>query len=705
MESTSHQSMIRYIYHISDIHIRNDRWDEYYQVFLKTQEKIRSMIDPKRSLIVITGDVLHFKTDLTPESVQYAKQFLDMMQKICDVVIIAGNHDCNMVNRSRIDSLTALFPLSHSDKSYLIEEKDHTLCYLRKSGHYQYRNILFGLSSLLDGRFVRARKAFGKYQIALHHGSKFSLQDFDGYDYVLLGHLHTPRFLAKNVGYSGSLIQQSFAESISNHGFLSWDLETGKTTFHEISNDYAFITIENTIPDLPPFIRLRIITDSISDISHTLNQIKAKTTILEFHRADKDLNSIVAPFTTITDHRSISWEITMLKFSNLFCYGENNQIRFDKYRRHESIGIVAPNRYGKSAIIDIILVCLFDRCKRGTFSQIMNKNKDTAKCSLRFVVGSVSYLIKRELINNKTCVRFYRYLGGKEDLTESCKTKTDAVIKQIVGKMNDYLITCVWIGSSNGFLDLTKSEKIRFVKHLVDAHEETVIEQKIKVTKALMMEYRSDNDIGMIEKRLGELQEISITDMFLDQIENGKSMEQLLIELTSSIAECKKILDDHKRYVHYSELYRLELDQLQRSLSETDSLIESVLPQIEAKANDFLRDLVSFEISLGYVNRDVIVRMVDGDRVMLVSQGSGFERFVVNLCLRVVWMQIGTFSKPDLFVIDEGWVCMDKKNRGRCVKIIERLEQICPRLILISHLPEIQEQMRHKIRIRQIAEE
>jgi hypothetical protein len=42
------------------------------------------------------------------------------------------------------------------------------------------------------------------------------------------------------VVYCGSLIQQNFGESVRNHGFLSWDMETLTYTEHNIETDYGF---------------------------------------------------------------------------------------------------------------------------------------------------------------------------------------------------------------------------------------------------------------------------------------------------------------------------------------------------------------------------------------------------------------------------------------------------------------------------------
>ena len=57
---------IKYIHHISDVHIRNlKRHAEYEQVFERLYEKIKQ--NREDSIIYIGGDIAHSKTDMSPQ--------------------------------------------------------------------------------------------------------------------------------------------------------------------------------------------------------------------------------------------------------------------------------------------------------------------------------------------------------------------------------------------------------------------------------------------------------------------------------------------------------------------------------------------------------------------------------------------------------------------------------------------------------------
>jgi DNA repair exonuclease SbcCD nuclease subunit len=48
---------------------------------------------------------------------------------------------------------------------------------------------------------------------------------FEPYDMALLGDIHKHQFLAPNIAYAGSLIQQNMGEDIANHGLIKWDIK------------------------------------------------------------------------------------------------------------------------------------------------------------------------------------------------------------------------------------------------------------------------------------------------------------------------------------------------------------------------------------------------------------------------------------------------------------------------------------------------
>ena len=292
---------IEKIYHIADIHIRNlKRHQEYKTVFERTVEAIKKTIGPN-DIIFLGGDIVHAKTDMTPELIQSVQEFFKMFADIAPTILITGNHDCNLNNMSRLDALTPI-----------VNALNHTnLHYLKESGVYHISDKHFVVMSVFDKPkdFIKANSFEGDFKIALHHGAVnnamtdigFRLQNdhvdidtFEGYKLTLLGDIHKPeQYLnaEKTIAYPGSLIQQNYAEALI-HGMLVWDTATCKADFIEIPNDICYYTleIENGIyTPLPPVVldkkirlRIKVKNTESADLKTIIADIKSQFNIEEY---------------------------------------------------------------------------------------------------------------------------------------------------------------------------------------------------------------------------------------------------------------------------------------------------------------------------------------------------------------------------------------------------------------------------------------
>jgi DNA repair exonuclease SbcCD ATPase subunit len=249
---------IKTIAHLADIHIRKlHRFVEYRDVFDRLYKKLK---EAKPDLIYIGGDIVHGKLDTSPEEIRLLADFFLSLSAISPTLIIPGNHDCNLNNKSREDVLSPVVDL--------VQQIDPNLLYWKKSGVYELGDCQFGFLSVFDitkegkpniKNLPKAKDIKGDNKIAIFHGGvgtfevdtglqmsddNVRVSDFDGYDLVLLGDIHKRQFIDDNerIAYPGSLIQQNFAEA-PEHGFLLWDVEKRKSEFIQVENDYGFKTI------------------------------------------------------------------------------------------------------------------------------------------------------------------------------------------------------------------------------------------------------------------------------------------------------------------------------------------------------------------------------------------------------------------------------------------------------------------------------
>lgn len=219
---------INKIYHISDVHIRNlKRHKEYKIVFQRTVDAIKKTLAPG-DIIFLGGDIVHAKTDMTPELVQSVQEFFKMFADLAPTILITGNHDCNLNNKSRLDALTPIVnALNHEN-----------LIYLKDSGVYQIADKHFTVMSVFDKPkdFIKASDFKGKYKIALHHGAvdtavtdvgfrlvneHVNISTFEGYDLVLLGDIHKPEQTLQEYSYEELEIDE---DELANYIEDGWEL-------------------------------------------------------------------------------------------------------------------------------------------------------------------------------------------------------------------------------------------------------------------------------------------------------------------------------------------------------------------------------------------------------------------------------------------------------------------------------------------------
>lgn len=255
-------SMIKKITHIADLHIRlYKRHQEYREQFIKFLDLQREL-NPDR--IVIAGDIVHSKNQMTPELIELVAWFLTECAKIAPTVIIPGNHDLLVNNLDRMDALSPILNALQNDR---IKYYTHTGCHLDD-------NVVWCIYSQLEGNIrpgiEEARKEHGdKQYIGIYHdpivglktdvGYEFeegqSVDIFDGLDYTLCGDIHKRQVLKNSQGRPvimvGSTIQQGFGESHDKHGYCVIDLENDEYEFVDIDSDYGYYTFKiDSIEDI-----------------------------------------------------------------------------------------------------------------------------------------------------------------------------------------------------------------------------------------------------------------------------------------------------------------------------------------------------------------------------------------------------------------------------------------------------------------------
>lgn len=252
--------MIKLIIHAADIHIRNiQRHEEYAAQLTQFIEKCKEVASPFKKeevRIVLAGDLVHQKNQTSPELFVFASTFIRQLEEIAQIIIISGNHDLLVNNTSRKDTMTALFETANFQNSVFVDG------YLGfDSGTLIDDNVTWALYSIYaDYRkpdIAQARQENPTNTvIGLYHGTIIGatlnngtvMQDgtdgetFNGCDIVMAGDIHKRQELKRGnvpIVYPGSLIQQTFGETVTQHGFCVWNLEEKTHRFIDLDTEYG----------------------------------------------------------------------------------------------------------------------------------------------------------------------------------------------------------------------------------------------------------------------------------------------------------------------------------------------------------------------------------------------------------------------------------------------------------------------------------
>ena len=423
---------------------------------MRLYEKVKENKD--NAVAYIGGDIAHSKTEMSPELVDQLSRLFKNLSDIVPTIIIAGNHDCNLNNRSRMDVLTPI-----------VENLNHpNLHYLKDTGVYKCADVSFVVWDVWDTKkdYIKAKDVEGKTKIVLFHGtvdrcetdlgfrlpSDVKITQFKGYDMGLLGDIHKRQHLNKEetISYCGSLVQQNHGEGL-DHGYLLWDVPKRKSTYIRVHNDYGYYTMDidggkvPDVTDMPKKARLRVRvsnTDSVQ-LKKALSVIQTKYGIKEIavNRTDRltervrdgqivDVGDVMNPdyqYELIEDYlgrnhivddktllkikelnddlnsnlpaeeisRNVFWKIKKFEWSNMFSYGEDNIVDFTKL--NGIIGMFAPNASGKSALLDSLSFCLFDTSARAfKADRVLNNKKNSFSCKINFEINETDYYIERK---------------------------------------------------------------------------------------------------------------------------------------------------------------------------------------------------------------------------------------------------------------------------------------------------------------------
>ena len=198
-------------------------------------------------------------------------------------------------------------------------------------------------------------------------------------------------------------------------------------------------------------------------------------------------------------------------------------------------------------------------------------------------------------------------------------------------------------------------------------------------------------------------------DQVLSQIGAAQQRLQQALEQQSERAELERQLQQARRQ---QQVYQ-ELANAYGRNGIPALIIENVLPELEAQANQILGRLTQHRLHLRFVTQrsgrrpdklietlDILIADPRGTRPY--ETYSGGEAFRINFAIRLALSRLLTQrSGSDLqtLIIDEGFGSQDATGRAQLLAAINAIAPDFARILVITHIPSLQEAFPHRIEV------
>ncbi len=193
---------------------------------------------------------------------------------------------------------------------------------------------------------------------------------------------------------------------------------------------------------------------------------------------------------------------------------------------------------------------------------------------------------------------------------------------------------------------------------------------------------------------------------------NLKELEQGSKHKKKEIEECRKrILRLHQKHGSLEEKLKYTKSQLkEKKALEEDfaayhllmtcchpngvsyEIIKNRLPFINEEIAKILTNIVEFEIFItnNEDKLDIFIKHPSHEPRPL-EMGSGAEKTIASMAIRLAFLSVSSLPKSDLFILDEPGTALDEDNMEGFVRILEMIKGYFKTVILISHLDSLKD--------------
>ena len=173
-------------------------------------------------------------------------------------------------------------------------------------------------------------------------------------------------------------------------------------------------------------------------------------------------------------------------------------------------------------------------------------------------------------------------------------------------------------------------------------------------------------------------------ELVLNLYKTAGSNEQKLEEVINQKSEFSKLEDEYA----VSDLFL----RCMHSNGISYNIIKKQLPLINDEISKILANIVDFEVSFenGDKKLDILIQH-PGHSARPIEMGSGAEKTIAAMAIRLALLSVSTLPKSDIFVLDEPGTSLDADNMEGFIRILDMVKTQFKTVLLISHLDSLKD--------------
>jgi len=122
-------------------------------------------------------------------------------------------------------------------------------------------------------------------------------------------------------------------------------------------------------------------------------------------------------------------------------------------------------------------------------------------------------------------------------------------------------------------------------------------------------------------------------------------------------------------------------------------IMSTQLPLINLEISKILQGVVGFTVELESTpgSNDMEIYINYGDSRRVIECGSGMEKMMASMAIRVALINISSLPRADLLIIDEGFGALDETNVEACNRLLSSFKKWFRNILVISHVDAVKD--------------